>query len=188
DFGLVMFGGPAYARGVIVTTIFRTIHWGAPSSAGSVLARALALTGSLLLPAVAGVLVSFLTRRPPTMTLFLALLVLAAVLAPVEQARIHQIGSLDKNMGYGLPFAAIAAGYTLSAGWDLLAGRGSRGELAATAAVAIVVLAVLLSGRFAKVQFRGQGMASAIQVVTAIRHNYRPGTLILSDDASRVEQ
>src|SRR5262249_33385870 len=111
-----------------------------------------------------------------------------AVLAPVEQARIHQIGSLDKNMGYGLPFAAIAAGYTLSAGWELLARRGSRGELAATAAVAIVVLAVLLSGRFAKVQFRGQGMASAIQVVTAIRHNYRPGTLILSDDASRVEQ
>jgi hypothetical protein len=46
----------------------------------------------------------------------------------------------------------------------------------------------MLSGRFVKVQFRGQGVASATQVVTAIRHNYRPGTLILSDGASRVEQ
>jgi hypothetical protein len=132
--------------------------------------------------------VSILNRRPASMTLFLALLVLAALLAPIEQARIHQLGSLDKNMGYGLPFAAIGAGYALAAGWKWLAQHGSRAELAATAAVAVVVLAVLLSGRVAKVQFRGQGVASATQLVTAIRHNYRPGTLILSDSASRVEQ
>jgi hypothetical protein len=186
--GLVMLGGSAYTRGIVVTTLFRTIHWGPPSSAGSVLARAFAMTGSLLLPAIAGVVMSILTRRPPTMTMFLGLLVLAAVLAPIEQARIHQIGSLDKNMGYGLPFAAIGAGYALSAGWELIARHGSRNELMATAAVAIVVLAVLLSGRFARVQFRGQGIATASQVVTAIRDSYRPGTLILSDSASRVEQ
>jgi hypothetical protein len=91
-------------------------------------------------------------------------------------------------MGYGLPFAAIGAGYALGAGWKWLAHRGSRAELAATAAVAVVILAVMLSGRFAKVQFRGQGVTSATQVVAAIRHSYRPGTLILSDSASRVEQ
>lgn len=188
DVGLVMFGGPEYSRGVVVTTIFRTIHWGTPSSAASVLARAFALTGVLLLPAIAGVAVSILNTRPASMTVFLSLLVLAALLAPIEQARIHQLGSLDKNMGYGLPFAAIGAGYALGTGWKWLAQRGSRAELMATAAVAVVVLAVMLSGRFVKVQFRGQGVASATQVVTAIRHNYRPGTLILSDGASRVEQ
>ena len=63
DLGLVMFGGSTYARGVIVTTIFRSIHWGAPSSVASVLARAFALTGALLLPAIAGVVVSILARR-----------------------------------------------------------------------------------------------------------------------------
>ena len=188
DLGLVMFGGSTYARGIIVTTIFRSIHWGAPSSVTSVLARAFALTGALLLPAIAGVVVSILTRRPPTMTILLSLLVLAAVLAPIEQARIHQLGSLDKNMGYGLPFAAIGAGYALSTGWDWLARHSSLGRLAGTAAVVIVVLAVVLSGRFVKVQFRGQGITSAARVVSAIRHSYRPGTLILSDGASRVEQ
>lgn len=188
DVGLLTFGGPAYARGVVVTTIFRTIHWGTPSPAASVLARAFALTGVLLLLAIAGVAVSVLNRRPASMTLFLGLLVLAALLAPIEQARIHQLGSLDKNMGYGLPFAAIGAGYALGAGWKWLAQRGSRPELAATAAVAVVVLGVMLSGRFAKVQFRGQGVASATRVVTAIGRGYHPGTLILSDSASRVEQ
>ena len=154
----------------------------------SVLARAFALTGALLLPAIAGVVVSILTRSSPTMTILLSLLVLAAVLAPIEQARIHQLGSLDKNMGYGLPFAAIGAGYALSTGWDWLAQHSSLGRLAGTAAVVIVVLAVALSGRFIKVQFRGQGITSAARVVSAIRHSYRPGTLILSDGASRVEQ
>jgi Dolichyl-phosphate-mannose-protein mannosyltransferase len=188
DLGFVMFGGSAYARGIVVTTLFRSIHWGAPSSAASVLARAFTLTGTLLLPAMAGVIMSILTRKPPTMIIFLGLLVLAAILAPIEQARIHQLGSLDKNMAYGLPFAAIAAGYALSAGSHWLAQRHARGGVVAAAGVIVVVLAVMLSGRFAKVQFRGQGIAVAARVVAAIKHSYRPGTLVLSDGASRVEQ
>lgn len=188
DLGFVMFAGPAYARGIIVTTIFRSIHWGAPSSAGSVLAHAFTMTGLLLLPAIAGVVVSIITRRPPAMTVFLGLLVLAAVLAPIEQARIHQLASLDKNMAYGLPFAAIGAGYALSAGRNWLSWHRRWGGVAGTAAVIVVVLAVLVSGRFASVQFRGQGVAAATRVVTAIRQNYRPGTMVLSDGASRVEQ
>ncbi|HEX6932447.1 MAG TPA: glycosyltransferase family 39 protein [Streptosporangiaceae bacterium] len=188
DLGFVMFGGPTYARGVIVTTIFRSIHWGAPSSAASVLARAFTMTGTLVLPAIAGVLISILTRRPPAMTALLGLLVLAAVLAPIEQARIHEVSSLDKNMAYGLPFAAIGAGYALSAGSGWLAQRFALGAIAGVAAVIVVVLAVMVSGRYAKVQFRGQGIAAATTVVTAIRQNYRPGTLVLSDGASRVEQ
>jgi hypothetical protein len=188
DLGLMMFGGPAYARGIVVTTLFRTIHWGAPSSAASVLARAVTLTGTLLLLAMAGVVVSILSRRPPTMTVFLGLLVLAALLAPIEQARIHEVASLDKNMAYGLPFAAIGAGYALSAGSAWLAQRHALGGVVGAAAVIVVVLAVMLSGRFAKVQFRGQGIAVATRVVTAIKQSYRPGTLVLSDGASRVEQ
>jgi hypothetical protein len=188
DLGLVTFAGSAYARGIVVTTIFRSIHWGAPSSAASVLARSLMLTGTLLLPAAAGVLVAMLTRRPPAMTAFLGLLVLAAVLAPIEQARIHDLGSLDKNMAYGVPFAAIGAGYALSAGYYWLARYHPRGGVAGAMAVTVVVLAVLVSGRFAKVQFRGQGIAVATKVVTAISRSYRPGTLVLSDGASRTEQ
>jgi hypothetical protein len=188
DLGFVMLGGQAYARGIIVTTIFRSIQWGQPSSAAAVLARALTLTGTLLLPAIAGVAVSILARKPPTVTLCLGLLVLAALLAPIEQARIHQLASLDKNMAFGLPFAAIGAGYALSAGSEWLAQRRPWGGVAGTAAVIVVVLAVLISGRFAHVQFRGQGIAAATGVATAIMRNYRPGTLVLSDGASRVEQ
>lgn len=188
DLGLVMVAGPDYERGVIVTTIFRSIHWGTPSSATTVLARASALTGTLLLPAMAAVMVSIITRRPPAMSVFLGLLVLASVLAPIEQARIHQVASMDKNMAFGLPFAALGAGYALSAGSRWLAQRHARGGVIGAAAVIVVVLAVMLSGRYAKIQFRGQGIAVVTQLVTAIRQSYRPGTLVLSNGTSRVEQ
>jgi hypothetical protein len=91
-------------------------------------------------------------------------------------------------MGYGLPFAAIGAGYALSAGWDWLAQRSSLGRLAGTAAVVIVVLAVVLSGRFAKGPVPRAGDRHGYPGCDCHQAQLRPGTLILSDGASRVEQ
>ncbi len=186
--GLVMLGGSGYARGVIVTTVSRSIRWGAPAPAASVLAHALAVTGALLLPAVLGVAVSVLTRQPPTTIMLSCLLVAAALIAPTEQARIHELPSLDKNMAFGVPFAALGAGYALGAGRAWLARAWPWGRIAATAAVCVAILAVGVSGRYEKIQFRGPGIAVADQIVTAIRRSYRPGTLVLSDSAARMEQ
>jgi hypothetical protein len=188
EVGLLMAGGADYARGLVVTTVFRSIHWGSPSSSATVLVRAFALTGALLVPAVLGVAVSVLRHRPRALTLFLCLLVLAGLLAPIEQARIHQLPSLDKNLAFGLPFAALGAGYALGEGRAWLA-RGWRwGPRAATIAAAALVLAVLVSGRLEGIQFRGPGIAVAAQVVNAIRHSYRYGTYVVSDGAARMEQ
>jgi 4-amino-4-deoxy-L-arabinose transferase-like glycosyltransferase len=188
ELGLLMLAGPDYARGLVVTTLFRSIHWGTPSSPASVLARALLLTGPLLLPAIFGIVMSILTRKPRPVTFFLCVLVLAGLLAPIEQARIHQLPSLDKNLAYGLPFAALGAGYALAEGRAWLARRRPRGRLAANIAIAALILAVLISGRFQKIQFRGPGTAVASRVVTAIGNSYRDGTYVLSDGAARMEQ
>lgn len=185
DLGLLMLGGAEYTTGVIITTVFRSIHWGTPSPASSVLLRAFALTGLLVLPAIAGVVVSIATRMPLTRTLFLSLLVLAAIIAPVEQARIHQLPSLDKNLGFGLAFAAVGAGYALSTG---VTQRRSWGRLGSTMMVIALTLILLVAGRLQKVQFRGPGITVADQVVTAIRRDYSPGTFIVSDGAARMEQ
>ena len=186
--GLVMLGGAGYARGVIVTTVFRSIRWGAPSPAASVLAHALAVTGMLLLPALLGVAVSVLTRQPPAMIMLSCLLVAAALIAQAEQARIHELPSLDKNMAFGVPFAALGAGYGLGAGRAWLARAWPWGRIAATVAVCVAILAVAVSGRFEKIQFRGPGIAVADHIVAAISRSYRPGTLVLSDSASRMEK
>lgn len=186
--GLLVLGGADYARGLAVTTLFRTIHWGAPSSWASVLARAFAIIGVLVLTGLLGVLVSLLRRRPKALTVFLALLVLAAVLAPIDQARIHQLPSLDKNMGFGLPFAALSAGYALGEGRSWMGRRWEWGRMAASVTAAVVLLAVLVSGRLEGVQFRGPGIVTADQIVAAIRHGYRHGTYVISDGGARMEQ
>ena len=186
--GLVMLGGAGYARGVVVTTVFRSIRWGAPSPAAGVLVHALAVTGTLLLPALLGVAVSILTRQPAAMVMLSCVLVAAALIAPAEQARIHELPSLDKNMAFGVPFAALGAGYALSAGRAWLARAWPWGRIAATVTVCVAILAVAVSGRFERIQFRGPGIAVADQIVSAISRSYRPGTLVLSDSASRMEQ
>lgn len=186
--GLLVLGGADYARGLVATTLFRSIHWGAPSSAASVLARAFLLTGVLVLATALGVVLSVLKHRPKALTLFLCVLLLAAVLAPIEQARIHQLPSLDKNIGFGLPFAALGAGYALGEGRSWLGRRLAGGRLIAAGASIVVLVAVLVSGRLEGVQFRGPGIVVAGQIVTAIRHSYRPGTYVISDGGARMEQ
>ena len=187
-FGCLMLGGKDYATGVIGTTVFRSIHWASPSTAASVMDRALLTTGLLVLPALLGVAVSIVTKWPPPVIVFLGLLVLASLLAPIDQARIHELTSLDKNIGYGLPFAALGAGFALAEGRAWLARRKAKGRPIATTAIVVLVAAVLVSGSLEQVQFRGPDIALTRTIVTAIRASYRSGTFVLSDGAARVEQ
>jgi hypothetical protein len=185
--GLVMLGGADFSRGLIDTTVFRSIHMSEANSAASVLLRALALTGVLVVPAILGVVIALARREPIPRTLLLTVFAIASALAAVDQAKIHQLGSLDKNLGFGLPFAALGAGYALSAGrkW---AQRFHWGSKAAAVTCVALVLATLIAGRLQKVQFRGPGIRTASEVVAAVRKDYVPGTYIVSDGAARMEQ
>jgi hypothetical protein len=188
DLGLLMLGGADYNRGVVITTIFRSIHWGTANSAASVLLRALALTGVLVVPALIAVLVSLASREPVARTLLLCVLVLAALVAPLQQARIHQLPSLDKNMAFGLPFAALGAGYAMSKGRQWLSEHRAWGPVAATGGIVALVVAALVAGRMQKIQFRGPGIAVATKLVAAIKRDYLPRSYIVSDGAARMEQ
>lgn len=188
DAGLLAAGGSGYVRAVIITTVFRSVRWGAFNSPASVLWRAFVMTGVLVLPAALGPIVSAARRNPRPFTCLLGLLVLAALIAPIDQAHIRQLPSLDKNMGFGLPFAALAAGYALSAGTDWLGERVPAGRPAGSvAAVALIILA-LVAGREQTVQFRGPSSTVAMQIVSAIRDGYQRGTYIASDGAPWMER
>jgi hypothetical protein len=188
DVGLLAAGGPHYARAVIITTVFRSVHWGAYSSPISVLWRAFAMTGVLVVPAALGVVVSALVRNPLPFTCLIALLVLAALIAPADQAHIRQLSSLDKNMGFGLPFAALAAGYAISAGIDWLGDRVHAGRPVGSVAAAALIILVLVAGREQTVQFRGPSSTAAMKILSAVRLGYRPGTYIASDGAPWMEK
>ena len=188
DAGCLMLGGADYVTGVQVTTVFRTIHFGSSEPPSVILWRAFAITGLLVVPAIVGAIVSIAMRNPWPVTAFLALLVLAALIAPMDQAHLGQLGSLDKNMGFGLPFAAVAAGFAVSAIIDWGGQRSSSGRLVWSAAGAGLIVLVLVAGRLQTVQFRGPSTVVAAQLVAAVRKGYEPGTYILSDGGARMEQ
>jgi hypothetical protein len=105
--GLLM-GGSSYVSGIERTTLTRMAG---TDSALSVLANSWSWAGILVVLAACGVIASWVRRQGLAQTLSLAVLAAAAVLGPLEQARLHTAASLDRHVGLGAWFAAIAAGY-----------------------------------------------------------------------------
>jgi 4-amino-4-deoxy-L-arabinose transferase-like glycosyltransferase len=188
DFGILLIGGRNFATGALVTTFYGSPQFGEPSSSLSVLAHAFLMIGLIVLIAIAGVWVSVVKKMPPSATAFLCLLVIAALIAPVEQARVHQLPSLDENMGFGLPFAALGAGYALGAWRQWLGRQRHWGMVVATTAAVLTVITMLVVGRVERVQFRGPGVATVAAVVAAIRQHYKPHTFVLDDSTTTMEQ
>src|SRR5215831_16804916 len=103
-------GGGGYRAGVKMT-----ILTGVPGSASpvSVLAHAWYWAGLVLVLAVCGVVFSWVSRAPAAQTWLLAVLAVAAVIGPVEQAHLHTVAALYRHIGLGAWFTAIAAGYAV---------------------------------------------------------------------------
>jgi 4-amino-4-deoxy-L-arabinose transferase-like glycosyltransferase len=103
-------GGSSYVTGVVQTTLARVAGGDSPLS---VLAAAWSWTGLIVVLGVCGVIISWAGRQGWAQTWLLVVLTAAAVLGPVEQARLHTLASLNKHAGLGAWFAAIAAGYAV---------------------------------------------------------------------------
>ena len=131
----LMAGGKDYLGGVEVTTLARV---GAADPVTAVLTAAWSWTGLIVLLAAAGVIISWAGRRGWAATLLLAVLTAAALLGPLEQARLHTLASLNKHVGLGAWFAAIAAGYAI----DRFIAAAPAGRAQAVAAGALIVALV----------------------------------------------
>lgn len=104
-------GGGLYAVGIEQTVLTRTIGLDSPSK---VLGQAAGWTGIVVALAVVGLVIALVFEPMRSRKGLLALLTAAALLVPIEQARIHTATSLDKHVDMGAWFAAIAAGYAVS--------------------------------------------------------------------------
>jgi hypothetical protein len=129
---LLVLGGPSYLTGIRVTTTGRA-H--GADTVSLIFTLAWSWTAVVLVPAVVAVVVCVLRRRWPD-ALLLAVLALTALLAPVDQARIQTETSLNKHVDFGAWFAAIAAGYLLSA-------LSRRRAVLAVASAALIPVTVL---------------------------------------------
>jgi Dolichyl-phosphate-mannose-protein mannosyltransferase len=125
-------GGSAYLNGVKQTTLARAVG---PDSPLAVLTAAWSWTGLIVVLAICGVIISWAGRRGGAQTSLLAVLAAAAVLGPLEQAHLHTLASLNKHVGLGAWFAAIAAGYAV----DRFIAAAPAGRLQAVTCGACVV-------------------------------------------------
>jgi 4-amino-4-deoxy-L-arabinose transferase-like glycosyltransferase len=112
-------GGRDYWQGITTSTLAR------PQSnvaVTTVLQRAYVSASLILVLAVLGAVLASRTKAPAR--ILPAVLVIAALLAPAEQARLHTTVSLQKHMVFGAWFAAIAAGYAMARLSRVDPGRG----------------------------------------------------------------
>jgi hypothetical protein len=103
-------GGSSYRTGIEQTTLARVAGGDSPLS---VLADAWSWTGVVIVLAVCAVIVSGAGRQGRAQTWLLVVLAAAGLLGPLEQARLQTLDSLNKHVGLGAWFAAIAAGYAV---------------------------------------------------------------------------
>jgi len=106
----LLIGGSPYLTGIKQTTLERAAGTDTPLA---VLADSWSWAGLVVALAVCGVIISWVSRQGRAQTWLLAILAIAAVLGPLEQAHLHTAASLNKHVGLGAWFAAIAAGYAI---------------------------------------------------------------------------
>jgi len=106
----LLIGGSSYLKGFESTTLTRVPGAGSPLT---VLTDAWQWTGLIVVLAVCGFVISLAGRNGRVQPWLLAILTVAAILGPLEQARLHTAASLNKHVGLGAWFAAIAAGYAV---------------------------------------------------------------------------
>jgi 4-amino-4-deoxy-L-arabinose transferase-like glycosyltransferase len=106
----LLIGGSSYLKGFESTTLTRVPGAGSPLT---VLTDAWLWTGLIVVLAVCGFVISLVGHHEWARTWLLAILTIAAILGPLEQANLHTTASLNKHVGLGAWFAAVAAGYAV---------------------------------------------------------------------------
>lgn len=120
----LLIGGSSYLGGFERTTLSRAHGAASPLT---VLRDSWSWTGLVVVLAVCGVIISVASRQRRTRTWALVIMTIAAILGPLEQANLHTAASLDKHVGLGAWFAAIAAGYAVD--WFVIAAPAGRNRV-----------------------------------------------------------
>ncbi len=135
----LLIGGSSYFGGFERTTLARVPGAASPLT---VLAKSWSWAGLVAILAICGVIISGVGRQGRARTWLLAVLAIAVFLGPLEQARLDTVDSLNKHVGLGAWFAAIAAGYAVD--WFVAAAPAGRNRVL-TCGACVVALAFPIS-------------------------------------------
>ena len=113
----------------------------------TVLGTAFGWIGVVIVLALAGVILGWRSSEARELKWLLTVFFAATLLAPLDEARISTLQSLDKHAGYGAWFGCVAAGYAAERIIIWARGRASQPRMPELVAAALV-LPVLLLGIF----------------------------------------
>jgi hypothetical protein len=177
----VLLSGSTYAAGITRTTLDRV---GGADAPAAIAASSLAWTGVIVIAAACGLVIAAGRRDYPRAWL-LALLTAAAVIVPLEQARLHTADSLSKHVDGGIWFAAIAAGYAADM---LIAATPSLRQRALTAVALVVALAFPITLGAAQSRLMATSWPSADSFIAILRPLVAGSSgRVLVEDASIAE-
>ena len=165
-----LLAGPSYWHGILFSTVDRTADNG--TQVFAILISAARWVGLVAVLAVLGAVA--LTRSPRDWSLKAMgwLLAAAVFLAPAEQARIGVAISLFKHVGFGAWFAAIPAGYGISAAVSMLAARRASFSLWAKVSSGLVVtiaLAMVVVGTYEAQETNSVPPAYPVAVIARLK-------------------
>jgi hypothetical protein len=170
-------GGSPYLTGIKQTTLMRA---GGADSPLLVLGDAWSWTGLIVVLAAAGVIASWAGRQGWVRITLLAVLAGAAVLVPLEQARLHTLAALNKHVALGAWFAAIGAGYAVDR-FLAAAPAGRSRALTIGACVAALVFPVALGAGQSKTFSTNWPNASSFIAVFRPLAGHGNGRLLVED-------
>ena len=167
----VLIAGHAYWKGITFTTLTRA---SSTASAHVVVGRAYDWIGAVFLLAMLGM--AFSSMRPWRDRVTCMTLTLAVILAPLEQARIGTLTSLQKHVDFGAWFGAIVAGYAMA--WMADYNRRKGWRLAAVALPFVLIVGLFQSSAM----FRAWPDMSSAMPVTATVALHNPGKCLASEN------
>jgi hypothetical protein len=119
-----LLSGNAYAKGILFTTIARKAGPGilnlSPADPSAIIIFSWDRIGLIVVVGVLAMIVSLAVPRERSSFLLLALLALAGLLTTLEALHLHDLTSVNKHDDFGVWFTAMAAGYALARGAELI--------------------------------------------------------------------
>jgi 4-amino-4-deoxy-L-arabinose transferase-like glycosyltransferase len=106
----LLIGGQPYLHGIDITTLQRAPGTDTPVT---VLVHFWSWTGVIVVAAVCGAVIGWISRAGRVQAWRLTVLAAAALLVPAQQASLYTTASLNKHGAMGAWFAAITAGYAV---------------------------------------------------------------------------
>jgi hypothetical protein len=138
---LILIAGHDYSSGINATTLARASGQQDPAE---VLTLSWQWIGVIIVLGACGVgLTLFNITSQRHQAFLLGLMAGAALLVPLEQARIHSTTSLDKHVDFGAWFAAVAGGYAVDRILSFLRSESARALMAGALTIILVPIAAV---------------------------------------------